>query len=204
MAACVSVFLLAAWSTSSSIAGDDVDPSRFIQSLADRSLMIMGDNDDQIFDEREIRFRKLLIEGFDLEVIARFVVGRHWRTASDTQRAAYLELFPDYFVRIYSSRFGSFSGETVEIVRTQKSKSGDSFVQIRVNSPAVREPLHLDFRVRKVEGAYKVIDVMVEGISLLLTQRAEFTSVIAKKGFDGFLATLRERMNAIGPNGQTV
>ena len=204
MAACASVFLLAAWSTSSSIAGDNVDPSQFIQSLADRSLMIMGDNDDLIFDEREIRFRKLVIEGFDLEVIARFVVGRHWRTASVTQRAAYLDLFPDYFVRIYSSRFGSFSGETVEIVGTQKSERGDSFVQIRVNSAAVREPLHLSFRVRKVESAYKVIDVMVEGISLLVTQRAEFTSVIAKKGFDGFLAALRDQMNSIRPDGQTV
>jgi phospholipid transport system substrate-binding protein len=186
MAACASVFLLAAWSTNSSIAGDNVDPRQFIQSLADRSLMIMSDNDDLTFDERKIRFRKLFIEGFDLGVIARFVIGRQWRAASVTQRTAYLDLFPDYFVHIYSSRFSSFSGETVEIVGTQKSESGDSFVQIRVNSPAVREPLHLSFRVRKAESTYKVIDVVVEGISLLVTQRAEFTSVIAKKGFDGF------------------
>ncbi len=204
MAACASVFLLAVWSTNAPTADDNADARQFIQSLADQSLTIMRDNETLSFDERESRFRELFVEGFDLKVIARFVVGRHWRTASATQRAAYIDLFPDYFVRIYASRFGTFSGETVEIVGTRKTERNDSFVQIRVNSDAVREPIQLSFRVRKAKGSYKVIDVMVEGISLLVTQRAEFTAVIAQKGFDGFLAALRDRMNALRPESEPV
>ncbi len=58
--------------------------------------------------------------------------------------------------------------------------------------------------MRKAKGSYKVIDVMVEGISLLVTQRAEFTAVIAQKGFDGFLAAPRDRMDKLRPESEPV
>lgn len=174
-------------------AGDD-PAAAFIGALGDRTIQVLRDKAHTSFAEREAAFRELMVEGFDIPMVGRFVLGRHWRTASEEQRREYARVFVDFIVRVYASRFDSYGGERFTVEKVIPDESGDKIVRARIESPAGGDPITIDFRVRPKEGGHKVIDVNVEGISMLHTHRVEFTSVINRKGFDGLLRELRSRI----------
>ncbi len=171
------------------------DTEEFIASLGDRALQVLV-VDSQSETEREDAFRELLSEGFDLRLIGRYALGRYWRRATAEQRSEYAKLFEDFIVETYVARLGEYSGETLSVVSSRPDDQ-DTIV----TSEIVREgrpPIRVDWRVRRGEGEPKIIDVVVEGVSMLLTQRDEFASVIQRSGgnVEGLLARLREKSGA--------
>ena len=168
--------------------------AKFIEVLGARAVAVLQDNADTTFTDREAAFREILVDGFHIKTISRFVLGRYWRTATDQQRDAYSSVFVDFIVRVYASRFGA--GETFEVLTVVEDDSGDSIVRTRLLRPSGGTPIMVDFRVRKFDARYKVIDVLAEGISMLHTFRVEFASVIERKGMDGFIDELMDELFA--------
>lgn len=125
----------------------------------------------------------MLQEAFAVDLVGRFVLGRYWRTASPEQRDAYQAVFREYVVNSIAARFGEYSGEQMEVVGERDDHGKGSIVNTVINSP-VHGLVQVQWRVRKVRGEPKIIDVIVEGVSLLLTQRSEFTAVISSHGGD--------------------
>ena len=178
-------------------ASSDDDPAlTFIQSLGDQAVEALRDNVDSTFAEREAAFRQVMVTGFDIPVVGRFVLGRHWRTATKEQRKDYMAIFVDFIVRVYASRFDSYGGELFTARSVINDESGDKIVRAEIVRPSGGDPIGLDFRVRMRDEGYKVIDVSVEGISMLHTHRVEFASVVNRKGIDGLLSDLRARVEA--------
>ena len=136
------------------------------------------------------------MKGFDIPIVGRFVLGRHWRTASKEQRKDYMAVFVDFIVRVYASRFDSYGGELFTARSVIHDESGDKIVRAQIVRPSRGDPIGVDFRVRMRDEDYKVIDVTVEGISMLHTHRVEFASVVNRKGIDGLLSDLRARVEA--------
>ena len=157
-----------------------------IEGLADQSLSS---------DARVRRVHNILTEGFDLPLISRFVLGVHWRRATAEQRAEYGVLFEQYLVNTYASLLGQYGGETFQIKGERvDGNNKDTIVSseiIQKRGPVIK----VDWRVRGSAGAYKVVDIIFEGISLVITQRDEFASVIRREGvgIEGLLAKLRDR-----------
>ena len=174
-------------------------PEQFIESLGTKAIEILKKRDDTSFAEREARFHDLLVDGFDMRAIGRFVLGRHIHALSEEQLADYHQLFVDFTVRIYSVRFGSYAGETLDVITVIDDPGGDSIVRTHIVSGGGGPNIRVDWRVREREGIYKVIDVYVEGISMINTQRSEFGAVIERHGVDGLLAELRGRIDATQP-----
>ena len=173
------------------------DPAlTFIQSLGDQAVASLRDNVDGPFEEREAAFREVMVKGFDIPIVGRFVLGRHWRTATKEQRRDYMAVFVDFIVRVYASRFDSYGGELFTARSVIDDESGDKIVRAQIVRPSGGEPIGVDFRVRMRDEGYKVIDVSVEGISMLHTHRVEFASVVNRKGIDGLLSDLRARAEA--------
>ncbi len=171
----------------------------FIRDLGERAVDVLRDKENTTYAEREFAFRNILVEGFHLKTISRFVLGRYWGKATEEQRAAYNEVFVDFIVRVYASRFDSYEGEVFEINQAVESEiEGDTIVRTQILRPSGGSPIGVDYRVRKIDGKYKVVDVNVEGISMLHTHRVEFASVINRKGMDGFLDELRAQVEARG------
>ena len=168
----------------------------FIQSLGDQAVEALRDNVDSTFEEREAAFREVMVRGFDIPVVGRFVLGRHWRTATREQRKEYMAIFVDFIVRVYASRFDSYGGELFTARSVIDDESGDKIVRAQIVRPSGGDPIGVDFRVRMRDESYKVIDISVEGISMLHTHRVEFASVINRKGIDGLLGDLRARVEA--------
>ena len=165
--------------------------AQFIRQLGDKAVATLQ-APNLTLDQREARFRGLLAEGFDLAFIGRFVLGRYWRAASPEQRSDYLALFSEFVVQIYSTRFGGYVGQSLTITGGREAGDKDAIVRTRIDRPS-GPPIVVDWRVRITGNQYRIIDVMIEGISMVRTQRSEFTSVVQRDGIEGLLAVLRAR-----------
>lgn len=145
--------------------------------------------------ERRLRFRKLMHDYFAFKGIARWVLGRYWKRATEAERAEYLSLFERLMVIVYADRFAKYSGETLEVVRAEVRNEKDALVHSRIVRPG-GQPIDVAWRVRRKDDTFKIVDVMVEGLSMGLTQQKEFSSVIRQKGegIEGLLKELRKRL----------
>ncbi|MBM3485268.1 MAG: ABC transporter substrate-binding protein [Alphaproteobacteria bacterium] len=145
--------------------------------------------------ERGKRFREILRGSFDVPEIGRFVLGRYWRTATDQEKTEYLRLFEDFIVRAYANRFADYSGETFRVLQVVDSTDNDKLVSTEIVQPSGKPPVRVVWRVRGQAGAFKVVDVTVEGISMSVTQRDEFAAVIRSNGgtVAGLLDALRKK-----------
>jgi phospholipid transport system substrate-binding protein len=151
--------------------------------------------------ERNVqRFQELLYLGFDVPYIARFVLGRYWNAATADQREEYERLFTRMILKIYADRFSLYAGETLKVVGSRQDSSVDAIVSSQIVRPS-GPPINVDWRVRDRNGEYKIIDVVVEGISMGVVQRDEFSSVIQRGGgnIDALLTVLRRRAGELEP-----
>lgn len=171
----------------------DPGASAFIQKLGDRAIKTFSDKAAKAGAKE--KFRALLVEGFDIPYIARWVLGRYWNVANDAQRQEYMGLFERMIVDAYAGRFAEYSGETFKITGARPEGEADSTVSTQIVRPS-GPPINVDWRVRKNGATYKIIDVAVEGVSMGVTQRSEFASVIQTNGgqFDGLLKVLRAKV----------
>lgn len=168
---------------------------KFIESLADKAIAALTGNNIPR-PERVRRFRVLLNEHFAVETIARWVLGRHWREATDAERREYLALFEELIIKTYVDRFTEYSGEKLTVLKTVLADNQDAVVFTSITRPNQPEPIAVEWRVRAREGNYRIVDVMVTGVSMGLTQRQEFSSVLARNGgsMPAFLKELRARV----------
>jgi phospholipid transport system substrate-binding protein len=170
------------------------DAAGFINDLVGQAIKTL-DNKQLSEQDRVNRFRTLLVEDFDMPLIARFVIGRYWAEASDQDKQQFQKLFQEYVVRAYAQRFSEYNGETVKVIGSRKASETSTLVQSHVLRPNGAPPAKVDWRVRKGDGGFKVVDVDVEGVSMVLTQREEFGSVMQRSGgVAGLNKTLEEKL----------
>ncbi len=176
-------------------------PAQFIQSLAEEAIEVLQSKDATLA-ERQTRFHALLKERFAVRTIGKFVLGRYWRRTTPEQQREYFELFADWIAKTYAVRFGGYTDERFDITGTRTNPGdGDVFVGTRIAKPESSVAYQANWRVRRINGSFKIIDVEVEGFSMAMTQRDEFSNVARRKGIDGLLKILRERIDEIDRNG---
>ncbi|MCZ6590492.1 MAG: ABC transporter substrate-binding protein [Alphaproteobacteria bacterium] len=156
----------------------------FVRSLADRAIETLT-GEGQTKEKRRDEFRSLFREGFAINGIARFVLGRYWRRTSDADLTEYLALFEDCIVNTWADRFSAYSGQEFTVQDAVNWPSANQAERVAIvrsdffSDP--RTPVRINWRVASRGDIYKITDVMVEGISMATTQRDEFSSVIRKK-----------------------
>ncbi len=155
-------------------------PKEFILALGSRTLDLLKKT-DLTQAEREGEFREIFLIGFDVGHISRFALGRYWRAATKAQRVEYRDLFERFIVKSYSARLGSFAGETFNYTDTLVRSRGDSLVRTVIRREG-QPPIRVDWRIRNRAGNYKIVDVVVEGVSMVISHRSEFASVIQNNG----------------------
>jgi phospholipid transport system substrate-binding protein len=147
--------------------------------------------------QKAAKMEDILRRGFDFPTIGRFVLGRYWTTATQQQRDEYLKAFTDFVAKSYSRRLADEATVTgFNITNLRDLGENDYLVQTTITRPSAA-PLNYEWRVRDSGGGAKIVDVIVEGVSLLVTQRSDFTSVAGQNGIDGLIANLREKTAAI-------
>ncbi len=173
------------------------DPAALIDDLGNRALAVLGKNVAP--GEREARFRELFHQDFDVPGIARFVLGRYWRVATAPQQQEFVRLFAEYIALAYSNRLAEYSGETLKVTGSRAEPDGP-VVASEIIRPNGAPPAKVDWRLTRSDDGYKISDVVVEGISMAVTQRSEFASVIQRHGgqVQGLIEVLREKVASAG------
>jgi phospholipid transport system substrate-binding protein len=164
----------------------------FIRRLGDRTVAIL--NEPGAPPEKLEQLKRLLDQATDLELVARLVMGRYWRQASEAQRQEYVRLFKALVMQTMAERFSWYTGETFEVTGHNAVDERDTMVSTRIVRPNGKPPILVDWRVRQDERGYLLIDILAEGVSLVVTQRSEAAEVINQRGIDGLLAEMRARL----------
>ena len=147
--------------------------------------------------ERQKRFGALLDKDFDFATIGRFVLGRYWASATDQEKQEFAPVFRDYVVQSYSVRFGEFTGASFKVTGERQETPTSTIVSTSVMQKNNPTPAKVDWRVSTAGGAPKITEVIVDGISMSLTHRQEFASLIARQGggVAGLIAQLKAKIN---------
>jgi len=166
--------LLVLVATTSLAAAPPVNPAdaiAFMNQVWNRAIELLNNKTDPAI--RQARFRQLFHDQFDGAGIARFVLGRYWRSAGAEEQQEFVKLFENYVAFVYTARLANLGGQTFKI-RGSRSDGDGVIVSTDVISPGSTSPLRIDWRLVNDNGGYKINDVIVEGISMAVTQRSEF------------------------------
>jgi phospholipid transport system substrate-binding protein len=168
-----------------------------IQDVGQEFLEVLGPDGQS--DEHQLdKLIGLLKGAINLDTTGRLILAQNWRRASEEQREAYLDLFGPYALDTLASKIRASSAEipleSFEIIKGEPVGKNDVLVSTDLFWPGY-PPYRLDWRLRsRDDGSLQAIDVVVEGISMVVTQRAEFASVIERQGFDGLLNQMRDQV----------
>ena len=148
-------------------------------------------NADISMSEKDKRFYTLLNNSLDLDFIGQFVLGRNWRSATLEQRKDFIAVYRDLNIATWSKRFNEFKGKNFVFKGTTPSSSkGQVFVDTEVPMDQ-GEPVKVLWRVREKNGNYKIVDIVIEGVSLAQASRSEYTTFI-KNNPDGLNALIKD------------
>jgi phospholipid transport system substrate-binding protein len=190
--AAAGLLLVGGQNLEAAIAAADGTPQDFIQRLGDRTVAILSE--DASDQQKLARIKDLLDQATDLDLVARLVMGRYWRSATEEQRREYVRLFNALLMQTMAERFSWYSGETFEIQDATPVDERDTMVATRILRPSGKPPIQVDWRVRQSDGRYLLIDIVAEGVSLVVSQRSEAAEFINRNGVDGLLQEMRNRL----------
>ena len=150
----------------------------FVSDFAASAISILSD-EGLNNNDKNIQFTDLVMSSIDMNLISKFVLSRYWKTASDQQKISYLNAFEEYFISSYANKLDQYSGEKIVIVSSEAAKK---FVIVKSN--IVRDgadtlKIELNWRLLTRDGQTKIIDLSIEGISLIVAQREEFQSFLS-------------------------
>jgi phospholipid transport system substrate-binding protein len=188
------VCAVACWGSGSAAAAEPAGPEAFVQNLARTAITTVADRNISEA-ERADRFRELFLASFDLPGIGHFVLGRHWRAATEQQRNEFQQLFADFTVLTWARRFKDYHGETLEVRGALPDNDGGWLVDSRINRDQA-QPLTVQWRVHPVAGSgWRITDIVVENASMAVTLRADFAGAMQENGghMDALLASMRDK-----------
>lgn len=186
-----------------SAAAAEMPPDVLVKNTAQDVLAIIKqDKDIQSGNSQKVLqlVDAKVLPHFDFPRMAQLAVGRYWPKATPAQQQALIAEFRTLLVRTYSNSLTSYKNQTIDY-RPLKLQPGDTDVTVKtvVNQPG-GQPIPIDYSLEKTDNGWKVYDVAVDGVSLVINYRGSFASEIQSKGIDGLIKTLTDK-NRLEANG---
>jgi phospholipid transport system substrate-binding protein len=169
--------------------------TKFMKALGQEAINLLSD-ESLTRSEREGHVRNLLAENFDIAVIGRYVLGPALRKTSEEQRERYQSQFRAWMLGTYSQRLAGYSGGTMSVTDVKPYGKKDVLVSTQFDRPSGK-PLVARWRVRQKKDGYRILDLVIKGVSMAMTQREEFRSVVRQKGVDGLISMLESQTAAL-------
>tara|TARA_X000000368_G_scaffold262264_1_gene207612 strand:+ start:2738 stop:3328 length:591 start_codon:yes stop_codon:yes gene_type:complete len=177
-----------------SVWGTNLNEEEFVKKFANDAIMILG-NEQISVNEKNDQFTNLVMSAIDLNLISQFVLSKSWKTATDDQKERYISAFKTYFINSYANKLDQYSNEKIVV---NGSETAGKYVIVDTN--IIKEgtdtlKVNLKWRLLNKNGDIKIIDLNIEGISLVIAQREEFQSFLANN--DGNLDSLIEKIVSV-------
>lgn len=159
---------------------------------------IQGDRDALKQDPERLRrlVDEIVLPLFDFERMSMRVLGKEWRVASEAQRVKFTSAFRDLLVHTYSTALAEYTDETIQFLPSRTSPDGaDATVRTEVVRRGGALPIPINYAMYRGDDRWKIYDVTINGVSLVINYRSTFASKIQKIGIDGLISEL-EQFNA--------
>jgi len=172
------------------------DPGAFVSSFAQKGIVDVLAAQIPVTEKRT-RFRTLFTSHFDIPAIARFVLGRNARIVTPEELVQFTDLFEDVIVLTWSRRFSEYQGQSLQVSGSTADGEDGALVKSTIVGNS-GENFAVDWRLRKRPDGYKVVDIVVAGVSMAITYRQEYSNLIAQGGgFPGLVAQLEKQVAAL-------
>jgi phospholipid transport system substrate-binding protein len=178
------------------VAAQELGPEELVKKITQDVLeAIKGDKQLAAGDrQKAVKLaEEKILPHIDFEEATRLAVGRGWAQATPEQKKKLVQEFRSMLVRTYSNAIGAYEGQTMK-VQPVRTKPGDT--EVTVHNQFIRpggKPVLIDYSMRKTPQGWKIYDIVVEGVSLVLTYRSEFDQVVKQEGIDGLIKRLSQK-----------
>lgn len=187
------------WMPFSSLSAQDnaVDDTRgaieFIENLAEETIAVWSDSKLNE-EERYAAFRNIFENATDIDLLARGMLGRHFASASSAERSAYMEAMSTYVVAEFDKRMKQVGFEKLNVIGTKPASGRNGHVFVRTEVQREQgQPILADWRVRKKDGKFQIVNLEFEGINLMITNRDVFSAKVKDVGLSGLIDWLKEQ-----------
>jgi phospholipid transport system substrate-binding protein len=171
------------------------EPARAtVERLYDVLLSVMQRGEELAYQGRYDELDPVIQQVYDLPFMSSKVLGRYWKGLSEQDRERWVSAFTRLTVSTYADRFEAYSGQQFEVLTAEPSRYDTVMVRTRI-IPVDEEPVELDYRLRGADGAWRIIDVFMNGtVSELALRRSEYSSVFKRDGFEALLSSVEEKI----------
>ncbi len=164
-----------------------------IEKLHAVLLDVMKNADALGYNGRYDRVSGVAGEVFDMHFMASKSVGRHWKSLSPEDQERWLELFAKHISANYAGQFTGYTGESFETLGEEPASRDTRVVRTRLTRPS-EEDVQLNYRLRQVDGQWRIIDIFLNGtVSELALRRSEYSSVLKREGFESLMSTIDDK-----------
>src|SRR5262245_55239925 len=167
-------------------------PREVVQSTSDEVLAVK----DLSKQERRDKVRAIVLRSMDFETLSRLVLARNWSRFSPAQQQEFMQEFQDHLAAIYGRRLDDYRNEKVAMLGDRREPNGDSTVQTKILRGGGSNDIEVDYRLRESNGQWKVIDFIIEEISMVANFRSQFQDIVASGGPEKLLQLLKEKTAA--------
>jgi phospholipid transport system substrate-binding protein len=173
-----------------------VGPDQLVQKITDEILAAIKSDKDLAAGDKQKAVKlaeEKVLPYIDFEQATRLAVGRAWRQATPEQQKRLVTEFRNMLVRTYSNAISAYQGQTLKVLPSRGKTDPE---ETTVRTQFVRaggQPLPIDFTMHQKDGTWKVYDIVVEGVSLVMTYRSEFDAVVKQEGIDGLIKRLASK-----------
>jgi phospholipid transport system substrate-binding protein len=175
------------------------DPQEIVRQTTEQVLQKLRSEGAVLKKDQQRLYQvinEVILPHFDFRQMSKWVLGRYWRSASEPQRSEFTKQFELLLVKTYSNALAEFRDETVGFLPSQERSESEVAVRSTINRTAGPSVL-ITYQMHKVDNRWKVYDVVVEGVSLVINYRSSFAQEINRNGLDGLIQRLVEK-NAAG------
>jgi len=161
----------------------------FVLKLTDEAKIIFNDKSLN----KDLRLKKLndlSSKYLDLDALAGYTLGDYREKATNSERENFNKLFREYFIKNISSKLNDFADQDLKIIDSKKINENNIIVSTKVFSKKDAQEIAVEWRIYIKDSKLLARDLVVEGLSLARTQKEEFSSIIASKGFVGVITAL--------------
>lgn len=183
-------FCVAAWA-------QQLSPEQLVQKITNDVLAAVKSDQELAAGDKQKALKlaeEKVLPYVDFEYATRLAVGRAWRQATPEQRKELVTQFRNMLVRTYSNSISAYQGQTLKVLPSRGKEASNDEATVRTQFVrAGGQPLGIDFAMHKASGDWKVYDITVEGVSLVLTYRSEFDAIVKQQGIDGLIKALAQK-----------
>ncbi len=192
-----SVFLLSvAMLPRQTLAASGDDARQFVDKLGKQVLATLNNNGESKEEKRQ-QLQKMFMDNMDIGWMGRFALGPDWRQATEDQKKRYLDAYRQYLLARYTTNFTDYTGSNYTITGVQAGQDGQFTVNMQIKTPKQSQVTEAGYTVQMgKDGQFKITDIIVEGVSMITTQRSDFSSVFQQKGMDGLVTEIQNKMRA--------